>query len=323
MDPIKFIQIEPTTRCNFNCSFCYGRTLESKEMDFKVFKAIIDTYQNLEHLELQGEGEPLLHPNFFEMVKYAKERKICVSTITNGSLFSQINTDKILESGIDAINISIESPSPEVFKSIRGGNLKTIIKGIEDLITKRNKCELPYPKIGFSVTVLKDTIAQQKEIYALYDQLKMDGNISMQFLNVTKEYAKVYDSEMSKQHITQKEQHIIVRDYYRWQAKANVNTEAIHFFQHLEEKIRHNKGKENYCAWLENALYINVDGLITSCVYMKDAEKYYIGHALSTDAQKVNQTREESLQKFKAHCIPKACQEVQCAIVKKILSSKG
>ena len=38
-------------------------------MDFDVFTRLLDQFPDLEELQLQGLGEPMMHPRFFDMVE--------------------------------------------------------------------------------------------------------------------------------------------------------------------------------------------------------------------------------------------------------------
>ena len=95
---VRLLQIEPTTRCNYTCGFCVGRHLDQNDLSLDTFRHTLDLLPDLERLEIHGEGEPLMHPDFFEMARLARERGIRLSTITNGSLFSAERIDRILES---------------------------------------------------------------------------------------------------------------------------------------------------------------------------------------------------------------------------------
>ena len=92
---VPFLQIEPTTRCNFTCGFCAGRQMTQSDMNIETFEAIISTMTGVRHIELQGEGEPLLVHDFFEMVQcaYALQPGVDISFITNGSFFTRSNNE--------------------------------------------------------------------------------------------------------------------------------------------------------------------------------------------------------------------------------------
>jgi MoaA/NifB/PqqE/SkfB family radical SAM enzyme len=83
------VQIEITTRCNFDCFYCAGRLMRQGDMTYEMFGDIlmrhIARYGTPDTVSLQGEGEPTLHPDFFRMGKFVREMGSKPYTITNGS----------------------------------------------------------------------------------------------------------------------------------------------------------------------------------------------------------------------------------------------
>lgn len=83
------LQIELTTRCNFDCFYCAGRTMQQKDMKWDTFTSIIQRYTTEygkpSSVILQGEGEPTLHPDFFKMAKWVVDQGIGLYSITNGT----------------------------------------------------------------------------------------------------------------------------------------------------------------------------------------------------------------------------------------------
>ena len=81
------VQIEITTKCNFQCFYCAGRHMKQEHMPWQRFEQVLQQLGS-ERLtvSLQGEGEPTSHPNFWAMV----DRLIALGhqpyTITNASL---------------------------------------------------------------------------------------------------------------------------------------------------------------------------------------------------------------------------------------------
>ncbi len=85
----KRLYINITNRCNTNCPFCcmYSGTNNNKDMDFEIYKNIIDECQTDFELQLEG-GEPLIHPNLYLFMEYAISKKTCkkIIILTNGIL---------------------------------------------------------------------------------------------------------------------------------------------------------------------------------------------------------------------------------------------
>ncbi|MBC8554046.1 MAG: radical SAM protein [Candidatus Brocadiales bacterium] len=156
--------LDPTDICNFQCKFCPtgNRALIKKInrnsglMDFDLYKKIIDDLCEFENpikvLRLYKDGEPLLHPKFPAMVKYAKERgcALQVDTTTNGSLLNPEKNLELIESGLDKIFISLEGLSDEFYKEFTGSNLKfdELVENICHFYENRKNCVVCIKIIG-------------------------------------------------------------------------------------------------------------------------------------------------------------------------------
>jgi len=85
------IQISPTNVCNLNCSFCScGDRDKKKSFTLKEIMQILDVCaeRGTKAMTITGGGEPLMHPQINEIIKYAGEKNIEVGLVTNGTLFS-------------------------------------------------------------------------------------------------------------------------------------------------------------------------------------------------------------------------------------------
>jgi MoaA/NifB/PqqE/SkfB family radical SAM enzyme len=80
-----FFQIEVTTHCTFVCFYCAGRNMPQRHMSRPVFEHILARIPaGPQVVSLQGEGEPTLHPRFWDMVAAVRARGFAPTTITNG-----------------------------------------------------------------------------------------------------------------------------------------------------------------------------------------------------------------------------------------------
>jgi MoaA/NifB/PqqE/SkfB family radical SAM enzyme len=321
MNQVKFLQIEPTTRCNFSCGFCCGRHMDQNNLPFEIFKQTLNEFPQLEHIELQGEGEPLLHSQFFEMVKLAQSRGIKISIITNGSMFSRERIEKILESGIEFIRISIESTNPQEFLKIRGGNLENIINGIKSFIQVRNEQNSKKPAIGFAVTVLKQTQDMLPAIVNLYEELEMDGGISVQLLNLMNAYSEIYDTNMFNQILSKEEEKILWSKYEEIvNSMKSKKSDIKHFYDELFSlNVSKQTNKERIfesCPWLDNALYVNRNGIVTACCRIKDTDKFALGKIGVTTIKTILEARDDMKQKMCGGKVPEAC--CNCEIAESI-----
>ena len=195
-----FVQVEVTTRCNFRCGFCAGRHLPQRDMALDVFQRFLQSASDLGYIHLQGEGEPLVHPGFFDMVQAAKAARpaVRISMTTNGSLLAR-HAERIVEAGLDRVCLSIESTDPAVFHEIRGARLEQVLDGANALLAARKARRSERPTVGFAVTVLRKTVKELPAIAALYETLGMDGGIEVQPLQQMPTYTRIYAPEMAAQ----------------------------------------------------------------------------------------------------------------------------
>ena len=137
-----YIRLSISDVCNFKCGYCLpdgykidksdNRTFLNIEEIGRLAKALSEL--GVSKIRLTG-GEPTVRKDFFEIVKIIKENSGIKKTVitTNGYKLDKIAND-IKNSGLDGINISIDSLNPNIFKEITGHDrLVEILRGIKEL----------------------------------------------------------------------------------------------------------------------------------------------------------------------------------------------
>ncbi len=123
------LDIAITNACNLACTFC-ARTVRVEEgtwrktqhMSLELFKKIIDDAAELGtySINLNLLNEPLIHPDLPEMIRYAKDNGIIdVHFHTHGGLLTPEKAESLLESGLDRLLISLDTPYKEKYNKIR------------------------------------------------------------------------------------------------------------------------------------------------------------------------------------------------------------
>lgn len=92
MKPGKRLYINITNRCNTECPFCcmYSGKTGFSDMGFETYREIINDCNKEFELQLEG-GEPLLHPDLYLFLEYARSTGRCrkILILTNGLLLSE------------------------------------------------------------------------------------------------------------------------------------------------------------------------------------------------------------------------------------------
>jgi MoaA/NifB/PqqE/SkfB family radical SAM enzyme len=122
-----FVNIEPTHRCNLDCSYCDKTGPRAPQMETADALRLIDELADAGTLSVCFDGgEPLIHPGIGEMIRAARRRGLLVSISTNGSLIPR-RIDEIAAANF--VKISIDGPAA-VHDAARGeGSFAKAIAG--------------------------------------------------------------------------------------------------------------------------------------------------------------------------------------------------
>lgn len=138
----RFAQFEPVGRCNLACRMCAvnERTDAVGELTLEQFRALLDGLPGLEHLHLQGLGEPMLHPQFFEMVELAAARGLWVSANTNLTLLTEARAERCATSGLAALSVSLDGATAPVYETVRRqANFAKVLRNLGRLTAARDR----------------------------------------------------------------------------------------------------------------------------------------------------------------------------------------
>ena len=132
--------IELTERCNLSCVHCYIRKdagdlcAKSNELGLEQWKSIIDQIaeEGCLFLLLTG-GEPLLHPDFIEIFKHARQRGMLISLFSSATMISPEIADILAEYNLHSLEVSLYGATQETYEQVTGvpGSFKRCLRGIE------------------------------------------------------------------------------------------------------------------------------------------------------------------------------------------------
>ena len=137
-----YIRLSITDVCNFKCGYCLPNGYQADKSDNRKFLNINEIKRLAKGLSELGVckirltgGEPTVRKDFFDIVKILKNetgiKKVVITT--NGYHLDQ-KAKSLVQSGLNGINISIDSLDRETFKNITGHDrLPEILKGIKNL----------------------------------------------------------------------------------------------------------------------------------------------------------------------------------------------
>lgn len=250
------LSIEPTTSCNLRCPECPSGlrsfTRPTGMISKSTFEnAIAQSKSHLTYLHLYFQGEPFLHPEFLELVSLANQNQIFTATSTNAHYIHENNLDKILQSGLKQLIVSMDGMTQEVYQDYRiGGNLEKVKNGLSLLLNARNATGKAYPRIVLQYLVTGKNEHQIPELKAWAKSIGVD--------ELQLKTTQIYDFENGSE--------LIPKDlnYSRYLPTS-------------DGKWKLKKPIENKCWRMWQGAVITWDGRMLPCCFDKDG-KYTMGN---------------------------------------------
>ena len=139
-EPPDVMSVEITTRCNLKCKMCAlvtGGTRSSQvagHMEENLWPRILEAARQVGHVNVNGWGENFYHPGFLGFLEDLDRLGVSTNFSTNGTFVTPEVVARLAQlRRLKHINVSIDSPDPEIFQAIRGGNLAAALRGLSAL----------------------------------------------------------------------------------------------------------------------------------------------------------------------------------------------
>ncbi len=174
-------QIEPTNKCDLRCRLCLtglGKLKRPKgEMTFNAFKNILRQVENsLIYLALYNMGEPLLNPDIYNMISYAKQKGVFIRLSTNANFSGRKHIKNILNSGIDELIISLDCATAQTYSEYKNSpHYDRVIDNVRLIVKERGS--RPRPLIKLQFLLMKSTEGDIDIFKKLVKELAVDQGI--------------------------------------------------------------------------------------------------------------------------------------------------
>jgi radical SAM protein with 4Fe4S-binding SPASM domain len=173
------VDVETSSACDMRCPMCYTVTEEFKKlvkprlMRFELFKKIVDecAQNGVYSLRVSLRGEPFLHPQIVEMIRYAKARGIPeVASLTNGLRLTTDQFAELVEIGMDWLTISFDGMGETYERVRKPARFEEMVAKIRQFgqIKRRRGRPKPVLKVQSVWTYIQDA---PQEFYELFRPL--------------------------------------------------------------------------------------------------------------------------------------------------------
>lgn len=169
--------------CNYHCVMCdlpaRDRELKQKgmkELETEGMKGIIRDFATLgiSGIGFTG-GEPLLRKDIFDLLSYTKSLGMITHLNTNGFFMTGDTSLKIIEAGVDSINISLDGANPATHDAIRqhNGAFEKVVAAIQRLNALREKTGSAI-RLKTVAVLDRQNISEVPDMIKLATELKVD-----------------------------------------------------------------------------------------------------------------------------------------------------
>jgi MoaA/NifB/PqqE/SkfB family radical SAM enzyme len=250
------------TGCNCTCNTCdiwkKPNKAVSKEQGFKIIK---NAKQNKVSFMSFSGGEPLLHPNLVDFVKYAKDLGMYTHVVSNGSVCTDKNMAELKKAGLDLLGISLDTMDAKLYNKSRGhkGLFNKVVNAVE--LSKKHKIS-----VNINTLINKHNWNKLPE---LVDYINNKLGIAWMFCYPTLSPNKQYFSKSSDLlNITKDQLLKALNDllYLKSQNDNILNSKLC-----IEESIKYTKGEKTIeCRAGRDVYFIDWNGKVYSCFNLSD-----------------------------------------------------
>lgn len=237
-------QIEACSACNLQCPMCERTTHMGRQPGLLAIELLElmhkrGDFGGSSYVELQMAGEPTLHPDLFNIIKFLKDTVgVMVGLSTHGLNMNLRTCANLLM--LDALTISIDSVDPETYHKMRyPAKLDDLLENLDrfmQVVRARKNASMRLPFIEFQLIAA--------------DMFKGTGNVTS-----------------LQQFINQK----------HWQDLVSIRTTGDSFIE-MQERGHVEKRNRQLCLNPFRSVSVTHSGDVVSCCYIFDPKKNTVNY---------------------------------------------
>mgnify|MGYP006286147861 CR=1 FL=1 len=295
---LDWIQVGITTRCNAACVYCphaiFRDSWHGRDLSLETFKYLVPAFSKTSLIYLQGWGEPLLHPDFFEMLEVVKKQGCMAGLTSNANLLTADMLRRLVDGGLDFLSLSTAGIDEKNDIIRKGTRLKKVLKAIEEVNRIKSVARSSSPKVHLAHMLLRSGLGDLEGMPDFFnaagiDQIVISG-LALVFTAEMKKEMYLADSETGFRNLKEK----------LLEMKNKIDEPGKIYFHLYNPYQRPGQCSEN----IQRATYMNVNGYVKPCVctdfqgFHKKAGMYLQGKTHPLSDLEFGNIREKSLREI-------------------------
>lgn len=253
-------------------------------MQWDTFTRIVDEFETLRHLHLQGLGEPMMHPRFFDMVRYATDRDIKVTTNTNLTLINDRRAEACVTSGLRILHGSIDAASADLYERIRvKANHGRVVSNLERLLKTREQMGREYPHVHLTMVIMQKNLHELPELV----EQAIDWSVEEMFVQhlchdfgestLPDEYRPMRDFVQAET-LAEEEPTRIARYFDEARELAEDAGLALRLPRTRPKRYASDTPGRERCSWPWTAAYFSYEGYAMPCCMVSTPDRINFGN---------------------------------------------
>ena len=167
------IVLEMTSACNIRCKMCGRNASDFKPTVFnpkwlEIFEPVTD---KIEEVTLLGWGEPTLHPQFEDFLRWGYEHDLQKFFCTNGTRLKELKK-AIFDYNVELLTVSLDGADADTNNRIRcGADFDTITANIREIVKEKQRRTVDYPHLSIVMTMMNSNYKSLPAYIRLADEL--------------------------------------------------------------------------------------------------------------------------------------------------------
>ena len=252
------IVCEMTSACNIHCKMCGREATNFKATFFdpkwlEFFEPVTD---RIGEITLLGWGEPTLHPNFADFLKWGYEHDLQKFFCTNGTRLHLIK-DAIFDYNTELLTVSLDGACAETNNRIRcGADFDTVVGNIKELVAEKKRRGTEFPYLSIVMTMMESNYQEMPD----YVRLAADMGIQ----EIKGVYLTVFEQRLMDEMMYDHAQEM--REVFSKTAELGEQLGVQVKLPYIQgEDVAGNKAhKDCYVGWRD--FFLGSDGYVRSCM---------------------------------------------------------
>ena len=170
------LQLEVSSRCNLRCKGCritFDDLGPQRDLTLEEYRRVVGGLPDLRRIAFQLNGESLLNPAVFDMIREASAAGLETVLNTNGTLLDPARRAALLASGLDELRVSLDGATASTVSTMADAEVfDKVVAGVRALVAERGRARRP--RIGLWMVGNRDNIGELPALVMLAADLGAD-----------------------------------------------------------------------------------------------------------------------------------------------------